>query len=103
VKHGEGLRAEASNAMERNPERKKNRRLRLPRRKAIFLAVHRHKNTVYYKRLNAGQFLLLSAFKDNATLAAACELLADSGLAGQGGVKSWFQTWAALGWFCKLE
>jgi hypothetical protein len=103
VKKGEGLRGEASNAMELHRARKENRLKRQLRPKTVFLAVHRHNNTVYYKRLQPGQFRLLSAFQAKATLAGACEQLAESAPADLAQVKSWFETWAALGWFCKLE
>jgi hypothetical protein len=68
--------------------------------------VHRFQNTVYYKRLEAGQFILLSAFQANATMADACNAAADTGHAcsDRGAqIKSWFQTWASLGWFCRLK
>jgi hypothetical protein len=103
VKHGEGLRGEASNAMELHKARKQSPLKRHLRSKTIFLAVHRHNDMVYYKRLKPGQFLLLSAFRAKSTLAAACNELADSAQADLAHVKSWFETWAALGWFCKLE
>ncbi len=102
AKHGEGLRAEASNAIELHRARKLSRLKRRLRPKTIFLAVHRHNDTVYYKRLQPGQFRLLSAFQAKATLAEACDELAESAQADLTQVKSWFETWAALGWFCKL-
>lgn len=43
-------------------------RSRRPRREQIYLAVHRHDDTVYYKRLAREDFLLLRAFESNATL-----------------------------------
>ena len=103
AKHGEGLRGEASNAMELNRTRKQSRLKSHLRPKTVFLAVHRHNNTVYYKRLLPGQFRLLSAFWAKASLAEACEELAAAGAADLGKIKSWFESWAALGWFCKLE
>jgi hypothetical protein len=103
AKHGEGLRGEASNAMELHRARKQNRLKRHLRRKTVFLAVHRHNDTVYYKRLEPGQFRLLTAFQAKATVAKACEELAVDGPADPARIKSWFESWAALGWFCKLE
>jgi hypothetical protein len=103
AKQPEGLRSEASNAMELHQARKYSRRKRQLRPKTVFLAVHRHNNTVYYKRLQPGQFRLLSAFQAKATLAEACEQLAASAHEDLAKIKSWFETWAALGWFCKLE
>jgi hypothetical protein len=103
AKKGEELRGQASNAMELHRAHKQNRLKRHLRPKTIFLAVHRHNNTVYYKRLKPGQFRLLSAFQAKATLAGACEQLAESAPADLARIKSWFETWAALGWFCKLK
>jgi len=103
LKHGDGLRSEASNAMKaRRPGKKGQGRHRL-RRKTIFLAVHRHNNTVYYKRLEPGQFRLLTAFQAGTTIGEACEALVLSGDADVAHVKNWFESWAALGWFCKLK
>jgi hypothetical protein len=47
---------------------------------------------------------MLSAFQKNASIAEACEELALTGtVTGDIGtkVKSWFETWASLGWFCR--
>jgi hypothetical protein len=100
LKHGEALRSEASNAM---AQRRSGRRRQIKkhlRPKTVFLAVHRHDDTVYYKRLQPAQFRLLSAFKAGATLAEACEALAESGELDAEQIKKWFETWASLGWFC---
>ena len=76
------------------------------KRGAVYLAVHRHRDSVYYKRLEAGQFHLLSALQANATLEKAFVKLAELApvnvdLGGQ--IKAWFEDWAGLGWFCHLE
>jgi hypothetical protein len=103
AKQNEGLRGEASNAMEVKRAHRRKLLKRHLKARTIFLAVHRHNDMVYYKRLLPGQFRLLSAFQGNATLAEACEELAKSAEADLARVKLWFETWAALGWFCKLE
>jgi hypothetical protein len=103
AKRGEELRDDASNAMELHRKRTQNRLKRHLTPKTTFLAVHRHNNTVYYKRLQPGQFRLLSAFRANANVAEACDELAELASADLAQVKSWFESWAALGWFCKLE
>jgi len=104
IKQGERLRNEASNAMEMRRARLRNRLRRRLRPKTVFLAVHRYKDAVFYKRLESAQFCMLSAFQKNATIAEACDELAQTGTV-QGdigaGVKSWFETWASLGWFCR--
>jgi hypothetical protein len=100
LKHGEALRSEASNAM---AQRRKGRRRQIKkhlRPKTVFLAVHRHDDTVYYKRLQPAQFRLLSAFKNGATLA---EAVTESGELDAEQIKKWFETWASLGWFCEPQ
>jgi hypothetical protein len=103
IKRDEGMRDEASNTFEERRARLRRRFTRRLRRKVMFLAVHRHQNTVYYKRLEPGQYLLLTAFQTGATLADACAKLADSGETDLGQIKTWFETWGELGWFCKLK
>ena len=103
LKHGDGLRSEASNAMKARRAGRENQVRRHFKQKTIFLAVHRHNDTVYYKRLQPGQFRLLSAFRTGATVAESCELLAQSAKADLADIRNWFETWAALGWFCAVE
>jgi len=103
AKDGEGLRAEASNAVELRRARRQTLLKKHLKPKPILLAVHRHNDTVYYKRIEPGQFRLLSAFKTGASLAEACEDLAQSRAADLTQIRSWFESWAALGWFCELE
>jgi hypothetical protein len=104
IKQGERLRNEASNAMEMRRARLRDRLRRRLLPQLVFLAVHRHKDAVFYKRLDSAQFCILSAFQKNATIAEACDELAEAGtVQGDIGaeVKSWFETWASLGWFCR--
>lgn len=103
VKRGERLRNDASNAMEQHQARKKNLLKHRLRPKELLLAVHRHNNTVFYKRLLPGQFQLLSAFQQNASLAEACDELAATAPADFTQIQDWFRTWGELGWFCKLD
>jgi hypothetical protein len=105
LKKNSGLRSEASNAMEQNRRRKKTRRARGLKRKTNFLAVHRYQDSVYYKRLEPGQFRLLSALQNGATLEKACAKLAGMKISGDPGgtIQKWFSSWAALGWFCRLK
>jgi hypothetical protein len=103
LKHGDGLRSEASNAMTQRRAKNQRRLKRHLKPKIIFLAVHRHDDSVYYKRLQPGQFRLLTAFQSGATLAEAFEILAEFSESDVSRIKNWFETWAALGWFCKPE
>jgi hypothetical protein len=100
-----GLRDEASNAMEQNHHRKKMKIPRGLKRKEIFLAVHRYQDQVYYKRLKRGQFIVLSALQNGATLEKACASLAGPKIPGDLSetIRNWFSNWTALGWFCGLK
>lgn len=48
-------------------------RTRKPRLEQIYLAVHRHEDTVYYKRLAREDYLLLEAFQNGSSLSEAIE------------------------------
>jgi hypothetical protein len=104
LKRAERLRDEASNAMETRTARSRRQLKRRWKPATIFLAVHRHDETVFYKRLEAGAFLVLSAFRSKASISEACQQLgAVEGPPADLGdkIKSWFQSWAALGWLCR--
>jgi hypothetical protein len=105
LKRKSGLRSEASNAMEQNRRHKKTRLAGRLKRKKNFLAVHRFQDLVYYKRLEPGQFRLLSALQNGATLEIACAELAGLKISGNLGetIQKWFSSWASLGWFCSLK
>jgi hypothetical protein len=105
LKKNSGLRSEASNAMEQNQRRAKTQKTRVLEHKANFLAVHRYQNSVYYKRLERGQFALLSELQKGRTLEKAVAKLVGLKIPGDLGatVGQWFANWAALGWFCGLE
>jgi hypothetical protein len=100
------LRSEASNAMDSAPKIATRRKpVRMPKRKKVWLAVHRHDNSLYYKRLEPEAFQILSAIAQGATVEDACEKsIASSdrkGIDWAAEIKEWFNTWAALGWFCR--
>jgi hypothetical protein len=100
------LRSEASNAMDSAPRIATRRKpVRMPKREKVWLAVHRHDNSLYYKRLEPEAFQILLAIAQGATVEDACERsIARSDLQGidwAAEIKEWFNTWAALGWFCR--
>jgi len=100
------LRSEASNAMDSAPKIATRRKpVRMPKRKKVWLAVHRHDNSLFYKRLEPEAFQILSAIGQGATVEDACEKsIALSGrkrIDWAAEIKEWFNTWAALGWFCR--
>lgn len=69
----------------------------------LFLAVHRHSFSVYFKRLEPEAFALLSLLRGGATLGEACEAaFAHSALSPEASaakVQAWFVNWMQLGWF----
>lgn len=71
----------------------------------IYLAVHRYENSVYYKRLEREDYLLLRSLISGERLVAAIEkAFADGRIpeeARPGFLQEAFQTWASLGWFSR--
>lgn len=96
VKQRDALRTEASNAVDPARHRATASHVRRPRRRRIFVAVHRLDNRLYYKRLERPAFLILQALAAGRPLARAV---------GAGGrqvkpeqMREWFATWMELGW-----
>ena len=97
----------ASNAFD---ERRKKKRVAAVARlepEAIFLAVHRLDYSVYFRRLEREEFLLLKALGDGKTLGAAIGVAFKKSsipLAERPeNIEVWFRNWAALGWFCSTN
>lgn len=104
----DGLRGEASNAIESAPRTSaRKRRIRLPARADIHLAVHRHDNRLYFKRLEPEAFAILSALSGGVTVENACFEAITSSKSADGDwsakIQGWFQNWAALGWLCRAK
>jgi Putative DNA-binding domain len=87
----------ASNAVIQ-PRRHMVRRYAKLKPRQIFLAVHRVEFTVYYRRLEAGEFGLLQAIGQGRPLGEALD--AETALEPQQ-VQAWFANWAQLGWLCR--
>ncbi len=97
VKQRETPRGAASNATTgRHVTRA--RRVPLPKPARIHVAVHRLDGRLYYKRLDAPAFRMLSALQRGEPLARA--IAAASPRVRPEDVRDWFATWAELGWFC---
>ena len=99
----DGLRSEASNTPDHAPRRAAVKRIPLPKKHKLWLAVHRCDNDLYFKHLKPEAFLLLTALRSGHTVSAALEAAlqdADPGEDWAAQVKDWFENFAALGWFC---
>lgn len=76
-----------------------------PARTPIFLAVHRHNYSVFYKRLEPEAWRLLQALRAGETLDNACaHAFAKSTASPRKSaekIREWFATWTALGWLCR--
>jgi len=88
-------------------ERRKHKRvLAIARLKPspIFLAVHRLDDSVYFRRLEREEFLILSNLREGKKLSDAIEsALRRSSIDAADRpamVERWFHAWATLGWFC---
>lgn len=106
VKKHDALRSEASNAKTSGPKTGKAANVPLPKPEKTFVAVHRHDCSLYYKRLTPEAFILLTALRKGISVERACaralrRASPDTDWAGQ--IKTWFQNWSSLGWFCKFE
>ena len=101
VKKRDTLRAEASNATTSARHAARLHPVSPPRRERTWVAVHRVDNQLYYKRLDAPAFRILTALRDGQTLHRAVAA------AGRGvtpeQVQAWFALWVQLGWFCRRK
>lgn len=98
VKKRDALRGEASNATTSAPVAKRSRAVPLPRPERVWVAVHRVDNMLYYKRLEAPAFKILTALRDGATLDRAVAAGGRGVTAEQ--IQGWFALWAQFGWLC---
>ena len=94
----------ASNAVTDRPPRRRARLRALPKAKDIYLAVHRADNSVYFKRIDAEAFGILSALQEGKRLSEAVECVDWSSRSSEQAatnVQAWFALWSSLGWFAK--
>jgi hypothetical protein len=79
-------------------------RSRRPSQQQIYLAIYRHDDTVYYKRLSREDFLLLQALEEGRSLGEAIEAaFADSATPESDRpaiIQSAFHHWMQMGWLC---
>ena len=97
----------ASNAFSERHHRKRVSAVARLKTEPIFLAVHRMDDSVYFRRLEAEEFAILHGLRSGKPLNSAVEsALRKSSIPAEerpAHVQRWFQTWAALGWFCRID
>ena len=95
----------ASNAVADRRKRASVRRFRALQPQPIFLAVHRHDDSVYFRRLEPEAYALLAALHEgraiSMAIAAAFRKSAIPMAERAETVREWFEIWSALGWFCR--
>ena len=95
----------ASNAFNERRKRRKVSAVARLKPSRIFLAVHRLDDSVYFRRLDREEFVILKELRAAKTLHRAIEsALGKSAIPADdraATVQNWFQAWAALGWFCR--
>ena len=97
LRRNTGLRNEASNAVE-SSRKTGGKRLVCPRsRRPVHLAVHRHRNRVYYKRLKPAQYEILFALQNGSSLEEALQATSRNIVPRR--IQQWFEDWSILGWF----
>jgi len=98
----QGAGSQASNAVGIHLVRRT--RSRKPAPGHIYLVVHRHDNSVYYKRLIREDYLLLRSIESNATLGEALESAFAGSTMAEGDrpahIQSSFQYLMQMGWLC---
>jgi len=93
----------ASNAFREQRKRKRIHAVARLKPSAIFLAVHRLDFSVYFRRLEREEFLILRELREGKTVSQAMESAFRRSSTDTedrpSQVQSWFHAWAALGWF----
>ena len=97
-------RGAASNTPLKQKRHAMTKRLSMSKPKEIFLAVHRRDLMVYYRRIDAEEYRLLSALRDGQPIAKAILRAFEDSSAStaqqQSMLEEWFAVWAELGWLC---
>src|ERR1700739_833470 len=107
VKHGDDTPDRASNAVQERRKHSKVRAVAKLEPAQIFLAVHRLDYSVYFRRIEPEEFVLLGALRRGKTIERAIELAFRNTSVPAADRATFiphsFQTWATLGWFCLPE
>jgi hypothetical protein len=84
---------------------KRVRRVAMLEPEQIYLALHRHQNSVYYKRLHAEDYRLLEALLAGQPIGTAIDAAFESSAIAEDDrgafLQQAFASWAALGWFIR--
>lgn len=95
---------EASNAVLRQKHHGLARRVIGLKRERTRLAVHRMDFVVYYRRIAAEEFRILSALREGQPVGLAIQYGFENSTAAldeqRGMLETWFAAWAELGWLC---
>ena len=102
IKHGAETNV-ASNAMNERQKRKKVSAVARLKPKAVYLAIHRLDNTVYFRRLEKEEYAILDALRKGRTLeraiVAGFQSSAIPAVERAEHAAAWFRNWSSLGWF----
>jgi hypothetical protein len=97
----------ASNAFQEKRKRKRVQAVAKLKPATIYLVVHRVDFSVYFRRIDAEEFSILTALRDGQTLGKAIQAAFTKSAMPEAerapAVQQWFQNWATLGWFCKQK
>ena len=100
------VRGSASQAISEAPARARIAKAPKLKREPVHLVVHRHDNTLYFKRLVPESFAMLAALRDGFTLADAIELAlaqASPDVDWPAQIRDWFTEFSQLGWFTQFS
>jgi hypothetical protein len=93
----------ASNAVIRHRERRAVKRFSV-QREAIYVAVYRKDDSVYFRRMNADEFRLLDALRSGRPVGEAIDsVFGESELPVEelrAKIEEWFRSWSEAGWLC---
>jgi hypothetical protein len=98
VKKDGELSADASNTPGAAPHAAKLNRAPRPKPGRVYVAVHRHDNMIYYKRIEPAAYRILRSLRAGGTLAQA---IANARGVTPENLQAWFKNWVEIGWLCR--
>ncbi|MES2220301.1 MAG: DNA-binding domain-containing protein [Acidobacteriota bacterium] len=104
LRNQSGSRDTSSNNASTGHVSKRTRALREMKRESVYIAVHRFEDTVYYRRLEAEDYRILSALRQGVALGDAIDNAFDGSSIPEDDrpeyLQSAFAYWTNMGWFC---